>query len=77
MRPAAEKTRVGLVVPLQGPAGIFGPSCEAVAATALRAINAVGILGRQVDIEVIDGARSRSRSEPRSASWSTRGTSTR
>ena len=55
MRRAAEKARVGLVVPLQGPAGIFGPSCEAVAATAVRAINAVGILGRQVDIEVIDG----------------------
>ena len=33
-RRSAEVARVGLVVPLQGPAGIFGPSCEAVAATA-------------------------------------------
>jgi urea transport system substrate-binding protein len=47
--------RVGLVVPLQGPAGIFGPSCEAVAATALAAINVSGIAGREVAVEIIDG----------------------
>jgi urea transport system substrate-binding protein len=47
--------RVGLIVPLQGPAGIFGPSCEAVAATAARTINDTGILGRELTIEVIDG----------------------
>ncbi|MDP5185353.1 substrate-binding domain-containing protein [Blastococcus sp. BMG 814] len=47
--------RVALVVPLQGPAGIFGPSCEAVAATALRLINETGVLGREMSIEVIDG----------------------
>jgi ABC-type branched-subunit amino acid transport system substrate-binding protein len=47
--------RVGLVVPLQGPAGLFGPSCEAVAATALRLINETGVLGHEMTIEVIDG----------------------
>ncbi len=55
MRRAAETARVGLIVPLQGPAGIFGPSCEAVAATAVRAINRAGLLGREVAVEVIDG----------------------
>ncbi len=52
---APATARVGLVVPLQGPAGIFGPSCEAVAATALEAINVSGILGREVAVEVVDG----------------------
>lgn len=47
--------RVALVVPLQGPAGIFGPSCEAVAATALKLINETGVLGRQMSVEVVDG----------------------
>lgn len=50
-----EVTRIGLVIPLQGPAGIFGPSCEAVAATALRMINGSGVLSRELDIQVIDG----------------------
>ncbi len=47
--------RVALVVPLQGPAAIFGPSCEAVAATALAAINRAGVLGREMTVEVVDG----------------------
>ena len=38
---------VGLVIPLQGPAGMFGPSCEASAALAVEEINAdSGALGR-------------------------------
>ena len=52
---SAEVARIGLVVPLQGPAGIFGPSCEAVAATAVAALNETGIAGREVTVEVIDG----------------------
>lgn len=52
---AADPLCVGLIVPLQGPAGIFGPSCEAVATTALRSINDTGILGRELTIEVVDG----------------------
>lgn len=48
--------RVGLVIPLQGPAGIFAPSCEAVAALASNEINERGGLhGREATIEVIDG----------------------
>ncbi len=48
--------RVGLVIPLQGPAGIFGPSCEAVVEMAAAEVNRRdGILGRPIDIEVIDG----------------------
>lgn len=47
---------VGLVVPTQGPAGIFGPSCEAVADFAAHELNRTdGLLGRQVAIEVVDG----------------------
>lgn len=52
---AAESLHVGLIVPLQGPAGIFGPSCEAVAATAAARINETGIAGRELRLEVIDG----------------------
>lgn len=48
--------RVGLVIPLQGPAGIFAPSCEAVAELAAREVNDRGGLhGREVVIEVLDG----------------------
>ncbi|WNV73820.1 substrate-binding domain-containing protein [Geodermatophilus sp. DSM 44513] len=55
MHRPANVTRIALVVPLQGPAGIFGPSCEAVAATAVRAVNDTGVLGREVAVEVVDG----------------------
>ncbi|RMI35218.1 substrate-binding domain-containing protein [Nocardia stercoris] len=49
--------RLALVVPQQGPAGIIGPSCEAVAELAARELNtAGGILGREVEIEIVDGA---------------------
>lgn len=33
---------MALVVPLQGPAGIFGPSCESCALLAMEEINAAG-----------------------------------
>ena len=53
-----ETVQVGLVVPLQGPAGMFGPSCDASARLAVEEINArAGILGRQVRLVPIDGAR--------------------
>lgn len=48
--------RLGMVVPLQGPAGLFGPSCEAVGELVAHDLNAAGgVLGRQVRIEVVDG----------------------
>ncbi|RLV55388.1 hypothetical protein D9V41_11575 [Aeromicrobium phragmitis] len=50
-----ENIRVALVIPLQGPAGIFGPSCEAVADTALNLINEDPVLGRRMTVDVVDG----------------------
>lgn len=48
--------RIALVVPIQGPAGIFGPSCEAVATLAASQVNADGgLLGRPVELQVVDG----------------------
>lgn len=53
---ATDAFRVGVVVPIQGPAGIFGPSCESVATLAAARTNAAGgVLGRPVEIQVIDG----------------------
>ena len=49
---------VGLVIPLQGPAGMFGPSCEASARLAADEINAAsGVLGRELRLVPIDGGR--------------------
>ena len=49
---------VGLVVPLHGSAGIFGPSCEACGELAAAEINAAdGVLGRELRLSVIDGSR--------------------
>jgi urea transport system substrate-binding protein len=47
---------VALVVPLQGPAGVFGPSCELAARLAVEELNgAGGVLDRQVRLIVVDG----------------------
>jgi ABC-type branched-subunit amino acid transport system substrate-binding protein len=47
---------VALVVPLRGPAGVFGPSCELAAQLAVEELNAVGgVLGREVRLTVVDG----------------------
>jgi ABC-type branched-subunit amino acid transport system substrate-binding protein len=49
---------VALVVPLQGPAGVFGPSCELCARLAAEEVNADGgVLGRELRFVVVDGAR--------------------
>jgi urea transport system substrate-binding protein len=48
--------RVAMVIPLRGPAGLFGPSCEAIAELATDELNAEGgIVGRQVELEIVDG----------------------
>ncbi|AXB42819.1 substrate-binding domain-containing protein [Amycolatopsis albispora] len=48
--------RVAMVIPLQGPAGLFGPSCEAIAELAAHEFNAAGgVLGREVSLHVVDG----------------------
>src|SRR3954471_17821872 len=50
---------MALVIPLQGPAGIFGPSCESCAALAAQEINAEGgVLGRELNLVPVDGGRS-------------------
>lgn len=55
-RSSSEPFRIALVVPIQGPAGIFGPSCEAVATLAAGQVNeAGGLLGRPVELQVVDG----------------------
>jgi urea transport system substrate-binding protein len=47
---------VALVIPLQGPAGIFGPSCEACAVLAAEEVNCEGgVLGHQLRLVVVDG----------------------
>lgn len=58
-RRARDQTlQVALVVPLQGPAGIFGPSCEASARFAVDEINAgSGVLGRELRLAVVDGGQ--------------------
>jgi ABC-type branched-subunit amino acid transport system substrate-binding protein len=50
--------RVGMIVPLEGSAGIFGPSCQAVAELAAAEFNEEnGVLGRQVELEFIDAGQ--------------------
>src|SRR4051794_14150561 len=47
---------VAFVVPRSGPAGIFGPSCEACGTLAVEELNAAGgLLGREVRLRVVDG----------------------
>ncbi|MFD8719882.1 substrate-binding domain-containing protein [Streptomyces sp. NPDC059629] len=47
---------LALVVPLQGPAGVFGPSCESAARLAVEELNlAGGVLGREVRLVTVDG----------------------
>lgn len=66
--PPWEDFVVGMVLPLQGPAGIFGPSCEAVTDVAIDRINAAGgVLGRRVRPVFVDGGadpRHRTRGTP-------------
>lgn len=47
---------MALVVPLQGPAGIFGPSCESCGTLAMEEINTEGgVLGRELQLLPVDG----------------------
>ncbi|WP_433088658.1 substrate-binding domain-containing protein [Dactylosporangium sp. CA-052675] len=51
-----ETVAVALVVPLQGTAGIFGPSCELCAELAVEEVNrAGGVLGRELRLVPVDG----------------------
>lgn len=54
----ADVTSVAFVVPLQGPTGLYGPSCLACGELAVEELNAVsGIAGRQVELVVVDAGR--------------------
>src|SRR4249920_3791572 len=47
---------MALVIPLQGPAGIYGPSCESCATLAMEEINDEGgVLGRELNLVPVDG----------------------
>ncbi|MCD7442521.1 substrate-binding domain-containing protein [Streptomyces lincolnensis] len=47
---------VALVYPMQGPAGIFGPTCEACARLAAEEVNkAGGVLGKELRLLEVDG----------------------
>jgi urea transport system substrate-binding protein len=49
---------IAFVVPLQGPTGIYGPSCLACGDLAVEQLNATsGIAGRQVELVVVDSGR--------------------
>jgi ABC-type branched-subunit amino acid transport system substrate-binding protein len=56
LRRRGQAYRIALVIPLQGPAGLFGASCEAVAELAAAELNVdAGMLGRPVELVVVDG----------------------
>lgn len=55
MEHSRDAVDIALVVPLSGPAGMFGPSCEVSAELAVADINAAGgILDRPVRLHPID-----------------------
>jgi urea transport system substrate-binding protein len=56
--PRTTTIELGLVIPLQGPAGIFGPSCEACAQLAADELNlGPGVLAQELNLVVIDGGQ--------------------
>lgn len=56
--PDQSTLRVAFVVPLQGPTGIYGPSCLACGELAVEQLNASnGVGGRQIELVVVDGGR--------------------
>lgn len=58
LRRRRDKLRVGVFIPLSGPAGIWGPSAQNSAALAATEINARGgILGREIELVVADAGR--------------------
>jgi urea transport system substrate-binding protein len=57
-----ETVNIALVFPMQGPAGIFGPTCEFCAQLAVEEVNnAGGVLGRELSLVPVDGGASPAR----------------
>lgn len=53
----ASAIRIGLLIPLHGSAGIYGPSCELCAELAAEEVNAEGgVLGQPVCLHVVDAS---------------------
>ena len=71
MRPDARQDDVlpvAFVVPLQGPTGLYGPSCLACGELAVEQLNAgTGITGRRVELVVVDAGDSTKATEPPAA----------
>lgn len=58
LRSADPSFRIGMVIPLQGPGGIFGPSCISVCEMAKDELNrSAGVAGRQAELVYIDGGQ--------------------
>ena len=56
--PGRDAIKIAFVVPLQGPTGIYGPSCLACADLAVEQLNERdGIAGRAVELVVVDSGR--------------------
>ncbi len=54
---ARDTVDIALVIPLHGPAGMFGPSCELCARLAVEEVNRQGgVLGREVRFGIVDGS---------------------
>lgn len=56
---ARDALAIAFVVPMQGPTGIYGPSCLACAELAVEQLNErSGIAGRRVELVIVDGGQS-------------------
>lgn len=54
-RGRSDRLRIAFLIPLSGPAGLWGPSCQTSAILASREVNAAGgILGREVELVFAD-----------------------
>jgi urea transport system substrate-binding protein len=54
-RSRSDRLRIAFLLPLSGPAGLWGPSCQTSATLAAREVNAAGgILGREVELLFAD-----------------------
>lgn len=54
-RGRSDRLRIAFLIPLSGPAGLWGPSCQTSAMLASREVNAVGgILGREIELVFAD-----------------------
>jgi urea transport system substrate-binding protein len=54
-RSRSDRLKIAFLIPLSGPAGLWGPSCQTSAMLASREVNAAGgILGREIELVFAD-----------------------